>query len=76
MVKRGQTTAMGASEIVQDYPVVPAPFGRALVDPALAGWHGDPGLVAAGQQALAQRVRCNLAALSGEYRPDLELQTA
>ena len=44
-------------------------FGRALVDPALAAWRGDPGRVSAGQQALANRVACNLAALRGGYRP-------
>ncbi|MGB7799289.1 MAG: class I fructose-bisphosphate aldolase, partial [Pseudonocardiaceae bacterium] len=31
-------------------------FGRALVDPALKAWHGDPALVAEGQRALAGRV--------------------
>src|SRR4051794_4555701 len=34
-------------------------FGRALVDPALAAWHGDPALVTAGQAALAERVAAN-----------------
>ncbi|MGH3708572.1 MAG: class I fructose-bisphosphate aldolase [Pseudonocardiaceae bacterium] len=38
-------------------------FGRALVDPALRAWHGDLTLVAAGQQALADRVGPNSAAL-------------
>lgn len=31
MNKRGQTTAMGVSELVEGYPVVSAPFGHALV---------------------------------------------
>jgi fructose-bisphosphate aldolase, class I len=44
-------------------------FGRALVDPALAAWHGDPRRVHDGQQALANRVACNLAAVRGGYRP-------
>lgn len=44
-------------------------FGRALVDPALAAWRGEPGRVRAGQRALANRVACNLAALRGGYRP-------
>ncbi|MGH3836002.1 MAG: class I fructose-bisphosphate aldolase [Pseudonocardiaceae bacterium] len=39
-------------------------FGRALVDPALKAWHGDPALVAEGQQALADRVRPNSAAVA------------
>jgi fructose-bisphosphate aldolase, class I len=42
-------------------------FGRALVDPALAAWHGDPACVGAGQRALANRVACNVAALQGSY---------
>jgi fructose-bisphosphate aldolase, class I len=47
-------------------------FGRALADPALAAWHGDPACVAAGQRALANRVACNVAALQGSYTPALE----
>jgi fructose-bisphosphate aldolase class I len=39
-------------------------FGRALVGPALTAWHGDPTLVAAGQQALASRVEPNSAAVA------------
>ncbi len=38
-------------------------FGRALVDPALRAWLGDPALVGAGQQALTDRVTPNSAAL-------------
>jgi fructose-bisphosphate aldolase class I len=38
-------------------------FGRALVDPALKAWHGDPDLISAGQQALFSRVEPNSAAL-------------
>ena len=37
-------------------------FGRALVSPALAAWRGDPGRVAEGQAALADRVVANAAA--------------
>ncbi len=44
-------------------------FGRALVDPALVAWGGDPRRAGAGQRALANRVACNLAALRGGYRP-------
>ena len=39
-------------------------FGRALVDPALKAWRGDPARVAAGQQALADRVGPNSAAVA------------
>ena len=38
-------------------------FGRALVDPALRAWLGDPDRVSAGQQALSDRVTPNSAAL-------------
>jgi fructose-bisphosphate aldolase, class I len=38
-------------------------FGRALVDPALRAWLGDPDRVSAGQQALADRVSPNSEAL-------------
>jgi fructose-bisphosphate aldolase class I len=44
-------------------------FGRALVDPALRAWRGDPARAGEGQRALANRVACNLAALRGSYRP-------
>jgi fructose-bisphosphate aldolase, class I len=47
-------------------------FGRALADPALAAWHGDPACVPAGQRALAHRVACNVAALQGSYTSVLE----
>jgi len=45
-------------------------FGRALVDPALAAWRGDPLRLGDGQRSLANRVACNLAALRGGYRPE------
>jgi len=32
MTKPGQTTAMSVTETVQDYPVISAPFGKALVE--------------------------------------------
>lgn len=40
-------------------------FGRALVDRALADWGGRPDGVAAGQSALAERVRATSAVLGG-----------
>ncbi len=51
-------------------------FGRALVDPALAAWRGEPGQWEDGQRALAHRVAMNSAALAGRYRPELELDPA
>lgn len=51
-------------------------FGRALVDPALAGWHGDPACWQDGQRELARRVAMNVAALTGSYRPEHELDPA
>jgi fructose-bisphosphate aldolase class I len=44
-------------------------FGRALAGPALSAWRGDPRRVRAGQDALANRVACSMAALRGGYRP-------
>jgi len=51
-------------------------FGRALTDPALAAWGGEPGRLEAGQRALARRVAMNTAALAGHYSPGLELDLA
>jgi len=51
-------------------------FGRALTDPALAAWGGEPGRWEAGQRALARRVAMNTAALAGHYSPGLELDLA
>lgn len=45
-------------------------FGRALVSPALAAWHGEKGNWAAGQAALSEHVNANAAAvrLRGELQ--------
>jgi fructose-bisphosphate aldolase, class I len=51
-------------------------FGRALVDPALAAWRGDPAAAGAGQRALLRRVEMNVAALERRYTPELELEPA
>ena len=40
-------------------------FGRALVSPALEAWHGDDGLVGAGQSALNHHVTANAQNLKG-----------
>jgi fructose-bisphosphate aldolase class I len=49
-------------------------FGRALVEPSLAAWRGQPDRVPAGQRALARRVAMNVAALHGRYTPELEFE--
>jgi fructose-bisphosphate aldolase, class I len=47
-------------------------YGRALQAPALEAWHGKN--VAAGQQSLLHRARCNSAARHGRYSDDLETE--
>lgn len=47
-------------------------YGRALQDPALKAWHGQDANLAAPQQAIALRARCNSAAALGAYTKDLE----
>ena len=62
------TANLAALQHVRAPWVLTFSFGRALVDPALVEWRGDPRRVRDGQQALANRVACNLAALRGGYR--------
>ncbi|MEO7028547.1 MAG: class I fructose-bisphosphate aldolase [Acidobacteriaceae bacterium] len=47
-------------------------FGRAIQEPALEIWHGQLANVAAAQQALYHRARCNRAARSGEYNASMD----
>lgn len=47
-------------------------YGRALQQPALQAWRGDPGNAAAAQAALYRRAELNGAARRGEYRPEME----
>ncbi len=47
-------------------------FGRAIQEPALEIWHGDQANVAAAQQALYHRARCDKAARSGEYNYSMD----
>lgn len=47
-------------------------FGRALQSPALEIWRGDPRKVAAAQEALVWRARCNQAARRGAYTAAME----
>jgi fructose-bisphosphate aldolase, class I len=47
-------------------------YGRALQDPALETWHGRDENLAAGQEALYHRARCNGAASLGRYTDEME----
>lgn len=47
-------------------------YGRALQDPALKAWGGDPSKVEAGRQQLALRSRNNGAARNADYTPAME----
>jgi fructose-bisphosphate aldolase class I len=51
-------------------------FGRAIQQPALGAWHGDDTNVAAAQQALWHRARCNQVARRGEYSAAMEMTGA
>jgi fructose-bisphosphate aldolase class I len=48
-------------------------FARAIQQPALDIWRGEDSNVAAAQNALTHRARCDRAALRGEYAPVMEL---
>lgn len=47
-------------------------FARAIQQPALEIWRGKEGRVAAAQDALGHRARCDRAALKGEYSTAME----
>lgn len=47
-------------------------FARALQDPALSTWRGEPGNVTAAQKAFSHRARCNSAARYGKYTMTME----
>jgi fructose-bisphosphate aldolase class I len=47
-------------------------FARAIQQPALDIWKGEPGRAKAAQNALVHRARCNRAALRGEYSEAME----
>jgi fructose-bisphosphate aldolase class I len=49
-------------------------FARAIQNPALEIWHGNPANAAAAQRALVHRANCNRAALSGTYSAAMEIQ--
>jgi fructose-bisphosphate aldolase class I len=47
-------------------------FSRAIQQPALEIWKGQPANAAAAQQALQHRAKCNSAARLGQYRTEME----
>jgi fructose-bisphosphate aldolase class I len=47
-------------------------YGRALQEPVLKAWKGDPGNVDAAQSAFHLRGRCNSAARFGKYTKEME----
>ncbi len=47
-------------------------YGRAIQEPALDIWHGEPANVPAAQRALYHRARCDRAARRGEYTVAME----
>lgn len=51
-------------------------FARAIQQPALEIWRGEEANVAAAQQALLHRARCNRAARRGEYNAAMEKPSA
>jgi fructose-bisphosphate aldolase class I len=51
-------------------------YGRALQDPVLDAWRGNPSNTAAAQKAFHQRARCNGAARTGRYSKEMEKTAA
>ncbi|MEN6388699.1 MAG: class I fructose-bisphosphate aldolase [Candidatus Cryosericum sp.] len=47
-------------------------YGRALQEPALSIWHGEEANVVAAQAAFYHRSKCNSAARTGSYTPEME----
>jgi fructose-bisphosphate aldolase class I len=49
-------------------------FARALQEPALKAWKGEPAGIVAGQKALYHRAKCNCAARYAKYSQEMEKQ--
>jgi fructose-bisphosphate aldolase class I len=47
-------------------------YARALQDPAIKAWKGEPANVAAAQKIFYQRAKCNSAARNGSYTKQME----
>jgi fructose-bisphosphate aldolase class I len=69
---------LSAMNVLKKSPGARAPwpvtfsYSRAIQQPALETWRGDPGKVAAAQKALLHRSEMNRLARRGEYRPEKE----
>ncbi|MBD1553546.1 class I fructose-bisphosphate aldolase [Pseudomonas typographi] len=70
----GQTPELASAHLNAMHQGRPLPwaltfsYGRALQQPALTAWNGEPANVEAAQQALSQRAAYNRAACQGTYR--------
>ncbi|MBW3576258.1 MAG: fructose-bisphosphate aldolase class I [Actinobacteria bacterium] len=51
-------------------------YARAIQGPALETWGGDDSKIEQAQRILAHRARCNGAATTGSYKPDMEDELA
>jgi fructose-bisphosphate aldolase class I len=51
-------------------------YGRALQEPVLNSWKGQPANVASAKMSFYHRAKCNGAARSGTYTPELEAEAA
>ncbi|PYK36950.1 MAG: fructose-bisphosphate aldolase class I, partial [Verrucomicrobia bacterium] len=51
-------------------------FGRALQDPVLKAWKGDPENIAEAQRAFHHRASCNSKARFGKYTEEMETAKA
>jgi fructose-bisphosphate aldolase class I len=71
------TEHLNAMNAMGPYPwEVSFSYARALQDPALKAWKGDPANVAAAQKIFCHRAKCNSAARGGKYSKQMEAQAA
>jgi fructose-bisphosphate aldolase class I len=70
------TEHLNALNVLDDAPwKLSFSYGRALQEPALQAWAGQPARVPAAQQALLHRARCNSIARFGQYTDRIEHPT-
>lgn len=78
----GQTAEQATEHLNAMNALAPHPwelsfsYGRALQDPVLKAWRGNPANVRAAQGAFHHRARCNGAARSGKYTKEMEKSAA